>query len=92
MNYDDSLENRQNPTLKARHPQAQPKQPFQRSIVWSQSVQNGPDARSAPQTRISVTGRARANFRRRHRRCPCAPDSNPGKRPGGRHVAQKALL
>jgi len=39
----------------------------------------------------TITGRVRENFRRR-RRCPCAPGSNPGRRPGDRHAVQKALL
>jgi len=38
----------------------------------------------------SFTGRVRGNFHRR--RCPCARCNNPGKRPGGRHAVQRALL
>jgi len=36
--------------------------------------------------------RGRANCRRHRHRCPCAPGSNPGKIPGDRREAQKALL
>jgi hypothetical protein len=40
---------------------------------------------------LPLNGHGRANCRR-HRRCLCAPGSNPGRRPAGRHEAQKALL
>jgi hypothetical protein len=39
----------------------------------------------------SFTDRDRENFRHR-RRCLCARCNNPGKKPGGRHAVQKALL
>jgi|ERR1035441_6874946 hypothetical protein len=32
------------------------------------------------------------HHRRRHRRCPCAPGSNPGKIPDDLHEAQRVLL
>ena len=37
-------------------------------------------------------GRGPVSCRPRRHRCPCAPGSNPGKTPGDRHAAQKALL
>jgi len=39
------------------------------------------------------SGRGLASFHPRHRRCcPCAPGSNPGRKPDDRHAARKALL
>jgi len=35
----------------------------------------------------------RGRAKRRHRRrCPCAPGSNPGRKPDDRHAVRKALL
>jgi hypothetical protein len=45
----------------------------------------------SPEPLKTITGRVRENFRRR-RRCLCAPGNNPGKKPGGRHAVQMALL
>jgi hypothetical protein len=49
----------------------------------------GPMSSLALRTRLNLVTGCRA---KRRRRCPYEPGSNPGRRPGGRHAAQKALL